>query len=210
MQLNKSDLEKMEQRYRATFINSLAGFKTALLIGSKSADGFSNLAIFNSLIHIGANPPMYGFLCRPDTVKRDTLSNILETNYYTFNYVKSEDYKKAHQTSAKYEREVSEFEKTGFTETYINNFFAPFAQEAVVKIGLRFEEKIDIKINGTILIIGSIENIEMNADIISEDGFVALEKENVLACTGLDAYYHSDFIGRLSYAKPERWPEKID
>lgn len=200
----------MEQRYRATFINSLAGFKTAVLIGSKSEDGFSNLAIFNSLIHIGANPPMYGFLCRPDTVKRDTLSNILETNYYTFNYVKAEDYEKAHQTSAKYEREVSEFEKTGFGETYIDNFFAPFVQEAVVKIGLRFEEKIDIKINGTILIIGSIEKIVLNENIISKDGFVALEKERVLACTGLDAYYQTEFIGRLSYAKPEKWPERID
>jgi flavin reductase (DIM6/NTAB) family NADH-FMN oxidoreductase RutF len=209
MILQKKEIEQLESRYRATFINSLAGYRQAVLIGSKSLDSKSNVSIFNSLIHLGANPALWGFICRPDTVQRDTLRNILETNSYTFNYVQTTDFKKAHQTSAKYETSISEFNAVGFTEQKIESIHAPFVQEAVVKIGMQFLEKVEIKLNGTILIIGSIEYIELNENCISNDGFVSLEKENILGCVGLDAYYSPRFLGRLSYAKPEKWTTRI-
>ena len=69
---SQTALNDLEQRYRVTLINSLAGFKQAVLIGTKSAEGQTNLAVFNSLIHIGSNPALYGFICRPDTAQRDT------------------------------------------------------------------------------------------------------------------------------------------
>jgi flavin reductase (DIM6/NTAB) family NADH-FMN oxidoreductase RutF len=116
MLIDKEQIENYDSRYRAKLINSLAGIKQAFLIGSKSKDGKSNLAIFNSLIYIGANPPLWGFICRPDVVKRDTLSNILETESFTINYLKVSDTEKAHQTSAKYDTIVSEFEACGFEE----------------------------------------------------------------------------------------------
>lgn len=209
MLIDKETLTQFENRYRATFLNSLAGIKQAFLIGSKSNEGNSNLAIFNSLIHIGANPALWGFICRPDTVKRDTLYNILETKEYSINYIKIEDFKKAHQTSAKYKSEISEFESCGFTESYLKDFNAPFVAEAPVKIAMKFQERVDITINNTILLIGSIEHITIENDIISKDGFVALEMVNTLACAGLDAYYESRFIERLSYASTDKWPEKI-
>lgn len=209
MIIDKETLNEYESRYRALLINSLAGVKQAILIGTKSKDGCSNLAIFNSLIHIGANPPLWGFICRPDVVKRDTLNNILETNHYTINYVSVSDFEKAHQTSAKYDKNVSEFEACGFTEYYVENFDAPFVAEAPVKIALKMEQKIDISINNTILIIGSIQQIEIDEKLISSDGFVALDKANTLACAGLDAYYETHLIERLSYAKTEKWPVKL-
>ena len=91
MILQKKEIEQLESRYRATFINSLSGYRQAVLIGSKSLNGKSNVSIFSSLIHLGANPALWGFICRPDTVQRDTLRNILETNSYTFNYVQTAD-----------------------------------------------------------------------------------------------------------------------
>ena len=207
---DKNELLELNSRYRATLINSLAGFKTAVLIATENSLGQSNLAIFNSLIHIGANPPIYAFICRPDTVKRDTLSNILETGYYSFNYVKSSEFIKAHQTSAKYDTEISEFDAVGFEKTYLNGFPAPFIKDAPVKIAMKFIEKIDIAINGTIMVLGSVEKIIFEDDLISDDGFVALEKADVLACTGLDAYYKTSFLGRLSYAKTDAEPKRID
>jgi flavin reductase (DIM6/NTAB) family NADH-FMN oxidoreductase RutF len=207
---DKNELLELNSRYRATLINSLAGFKTAVLIATENSLGQSNLAIFNSLIHIGANPPIYAFICRPDTVKRDTLSNILETAYYSFNYVKSSEFVKAHQTSAKYDTEISEFEAVGFEKAYLNDFPAPFIKDAPVKIAMKFIEKIDITINGTIMVLGSVEKIIFEDDLISDDGFVALEKADVLACTGLDAYYKTSFLGRLSYAKTDAEPKRID
>ncbi len=203
MIIDKEALRTYESRYRATFINSLAGIKQAFLIGTKSKDGLSNLAIFNSLIHIGANPPLWGFICRPDVVKRDTLNNILETGYYTINYVEATDFFKAHQTSAKYSKDISEFDACGFSEVYRGIVDVPFVKEAHIKVLMKLEQKIDITINNTILIIGSIEQIEIDESIVSTDGFVALDKANTLACAGLDAYYATYLIDRLGYATPD-------
>jgi len=202
MVINKEDIEKFEQRYRTTFINSLAGFRQAVLVGTKSIEGYSNLAIFNSLIHLGANPPYLGLISRPDTVQRDTLQNIKDTSEYTLNYVQSSYYIQAHQTSARYDRHVSEFEKTGFQEMYHHFCKAPFVQEAVVKIAMHLEDIIPVPVNGTILIVGSIIHIDIDADMIEKDGFVTLSDKDVLISQGLDAYFVSKPIGRLPYAKP--------
>ncbi|MFN6039875.1 MAG: flavin oxidoreductase, partial [Bacteroidota bacterium] len=75
-EFNLQDILSFEQRYRATFINSIGGFKSVALIGTKNSSGQTNLAIFNSLVHIGANPPLLGFIVRPDSVERHTLENI--------------------------------------------------------------------------------------------------------------------------------------
>ena len=116
MQITNNDISNFEQRYRTAFVNSLAGFRQAVLVGTKSKEGISNLAIFNSLIHLGANPALFGLISRPDTVPRDTLQNIKDTQYYTLNFVQAKVYEKAHQTSARYEKNVSEFEQVGFEE----------------------------------------------------------------------------------------------
>jgi flavin reductase (DIM6/NTAB) family NADH-FMN oxidoreductase RutF len=202
MKIEHASFASMPSRHRATLINSLAGIKQAVLVGTSSPEGRSNLAIFNSLIHIGANPPMYGLLFRPDTVRRDTLSNILSKGEYTLNYVRSADYKKAHQTSAKYDENTSEFTACGFEEERSHESDAPFVKDAVVKIRMKFEQKTDIPLNGTILIIGSVREIIIDESLVGEDGFVSLFKADPLLCSGLDAYYRAEFIGREKYAEP--------
>jgi flavin reductase (DIM6/NTAB) family NADH-FMN oxidoreductase RutF len=202
MILKKDDLQQLEQRYRALFINSLAGFRQAVLVGTKSVEGNSNLAIFNSLIHLGANPALFGLINRPDSVQRDTLQNIKETQSFTLNYMQSIHFEKAHQTSARYDRGVSEFTKVGFVENYQSNCYAPFVENAIVKIGMKLEDIIPIPINGTILIIGSIMEVHMDDHLVGTDGFVALSDADVLISQGLDAYFVSKPIGRLPYAKP--------
>lgn len=196
------DILQLEQRYRTTFINSLAGFRQALLIGTKSSTGNSNLAIFNSLIHLGANPPLFGLISRPDNVQRDTLQNILDTKVYTLNYVDATYYKQAHQTSARYDKQVSEFEKTGFSETYDPTFYAPFVSEAVVKIALSLEQTIHITLNGTVLIIGRIMHVDIKDTMVAPDGFVDLSAAEVIVSQGLDAYFIAKALGRLPYPKP--------
>ena len=202
MILNKDDIQQFEQRYRTAFINSLAGFRQAVLVGSKSADGNTNLAIFNSLIHLGANPALFGLINRPDSVQRDTLQNILETKEYTLNYIQASQYEKAHQTSARYDKGISEFEKVGFNELYHPTCVAPFVEDAVVKIAMKFEDSLPIPLNGTILIVGSIMQVDIDASIVGPDGFVDLSEPGVLISQGLDAYFVSKAIGRLPYAKP--------
>jgi hypothetical protein len=100
MYIATSDLAQMEQRYRAALINSLGGFKSVVMIGSTDQEGHTNLAIFNSLFHIGANPPLCGLIFRPDSVERHTLTNIEQTGAYTVNHLNEHIYQQAHQTSA--------------------------------------------------------------------------------------------------------------
>ncbi|MGI9190531.1 MAG: flavin reductase family protein [Chitinophagaceae bacterium] len=202
MIIQQQDIVSFEQRYRTAFINSLAGFRQAVLVGTQSAQGQTNLAIFNSLIHLGANPALFGLVSRPDTVPRDTLRHMLDTGYYTLNMVSTRFMEAAHQTSARYAREESEFERVGFTPTYLGEHPAPFVAEAVVKIGMRLEQTVPIELNGTILIIGSIQCIDVPDTIVGTDGFVDLAAAEVLVSQGLDAYFAMRAMGRLAYAKP--------
>ncbi len=208
MIISQEILQQYESRYRAMLLNSLAGTKQAVLIGTRGENqGVNNLAIFNSLIHIGANPPLWAFIFRPDTVKRDTLQNILDTGVYTINHIAVEDYQKAHQTSAKYEEHRSEFEACGFSPAFLNDFEAPFVAESPIKIAMKFEQKIDIALNNTAMVIGSIQFIELDESLVGSDGYVGLEKANLLSCVGLDAYFKTERINRLSYAQTHSVPE---
>jgi len=206
--LSSADIQQFEQRYRATFINSLGGFKSICLIGTKNKSNMSNLAIFSSIVHIGANPPLIGFVVRPDSAERHTLENILETGFYTLNHIDTEILEKAHQTSARYPREVSEFDAVGLTE-YYQDFFAPFVKESHIQIGMEFRERVDFTINDTIFIIGEIKTVSFPSDILKEDGFLNLESAGTLTCSGLDSYHTTSNVSRLSYAKTESWPTRI-
>ncbi len=200
--INLKDILNFEPRYRVAFINSLGGFKSLVLIGTRSKDGVSNLAVFSSLFHIGANPPLLGFIIRPDSVERHTLSNILETGEFTVNHVREEFYKQAHQTSARYGNDISEFGATHLLEENKTGFYAPFVKESYIKMSANFIQKIDIQENGTIMLIAKIKLVSVPTDCIGDDGFIDIEKAETITCSGLDSYHRTKKIARLSYAKP--------
>lgn len=198
------DLMGLEQRYRAAFVNSLSGFKSLALIGTANSSKQTNLAIFNSLFHIGANPPYIGFISRPDSVDRHTLSNIMETGYYTINHINEEIYKQAHQTSARYAREISEFDATHLTPDYKLGFKAPFVKESHIQMGVQFKERINITTNNTVLVIGQINQVYFPNDCLCTDGFLDIEKAKTITCSGLDSYHKTERLARLTYAKADR------
>jgi flavin reductase (DIM6/NTAB) family NADH-FMN oxidoreductase RutF len=204
-----NDLEAMEQRFRTNFINSISGFKSVALIGTIDLSGQTNVAVFSSIVHIGANPPLLGFVVRPDSVERHTLENILETKEYTINFIDETIFKKAHQTSARYSKSTSEFDAVGLTNEYFNTLKAPFVKESSVKLGLQFVEKVDIALNGTSLIIGKIVEVILPGNIIGTDGHVSIEEANTITVNGLDTYHTVKRIARLSYAKPNSFPQEL-
>ncbi len=197
-----NDILQFEQRYRATFINSIGGFKNVALIGTISNSGKTNLAIFNSLFHLGATPPLFGFIIRPDSVERHTLTNILSTKQFTVNYISENFYQQAHQTSARYNSDTSEFDATGLTPEYKTETIAPFVKESSIQISAEFIRKIEIVENGTLMLVAKMSSIFLPENCIEEDGFVDIEKAGTITCNGLDSYYSTKKIARLTYAKP--------
>lgn len=202
-QFNQQQIIDMEQRERVHFINSLSGFKSANLIGSINQEGVTNLSIVSSVVHLGADPALIAFVNRPHTVERDTLANIYHSNAYTINHVNPEIVEDAHHTSARYPAGVSEFDQTTLTEMF-TQFKAPYVAQSKIKMGVEFRQKIDIELNGTVLIIGEITEIIIENNLISSDGKINIEQAKSVAVSGLDEYHVTQSIGRLAYAKTKK------
>lgn len=202
---NRKHLEQLEHLYRINLINSCSGYKSANLIGTVSGQGHPNLAIFSSVIHMGSNPPLLGFILRPTTVPRDTYENIKETGVYTVNHVPIGLSESAHHTSAKYEATVSEFDASGLNEEYKGKFPAPFVQGSPVQMAMSFLEEHYIESNGTRLVIGEIRELYVREDLLAEDGFVDLSKGQVASICGLDGYSLPSAPRRYGYQRPKKF-----
>lgn len=201
MTITFEEIKQMEGRKRAQFINALSGIKSANLIGTKSEKSQENLTIVSSVIHLGSNPALLGFIQRPTSVERHSFENLKSTGFYTINAVGEGFVSQAHQTSARYPREKSEFDATGLQSIYKGGFYAPFVVESSLQIGMKLEQIVPLEINDTKLIIGSIQVVHSNIEI-QEDGFFDISKSDIVGITGLDNYVKTDKISRFSYAKP--------
>lgn len=206
---DRDAIDKMDKRFRANFINSVTGFKSANLIGTIDERGVSNLAIFSSVTHLGSNPPLLGFITRPTTVSRHTYTNIKEQTIFTVNHIHSGIIDKAHQTAARYEKEVSEFDATGLTPEYLSNHKAPFVKEAFIKIACEYRNEYPIEENGTVLVVGAIKHIYLPEASYTADGWIDLSKTQGVTINGLDSYSSPQLLDRFSYAKPSLPLESI-
>jgi flavin reductase (DIM6/NTAB) family NADH-FMN oxidoreductase RutF len=199
-----ADFAGMDQRFRTQLINSMPGVKALNLVGTRDASGQENLAVFNSIFHVGANPPYLGMVVRPDSVDRHTWQNILSTGSYTLNAVGKDFYAKAHQTSARYSKDQSEFEAVGLTPEYREGVFAPFVGESAIKLGLTLQEHHRISCNDTLVVVGKVVYAELPQSVLREDGSVDLVAAGSVGSVGLDGYIEAGWLDRLSYAKPDR------
>ena len=164
--------------------------------------GQANLAIFSNLVHIGADPALIGFINRPTEAAPHTLANIQATEFYSVNHIHPGIYEKAHQTSAKYPEHISEFEALGLTPLFRPGISAPFVEESHIQYLLKLEEVIPIKLNGTFLVVGSLQQAFIPEKIMDEDGYLSIEKANSLCSLGINGYYVTKFLDKLPYAKP--------
>ena len=208
MHLNKKDLQDLGSTKRLNIINSISGIKPANLIGSVSKEKNTNLAIFSSVVHLGSNPGLIGFIVRPTgEIPRNTYENILQNGYFTINHIDERFIKNAHYTSAKFETNISEFDICNLTEEYLYDFKAPFVKESSIKIGLKHVESIPIKINGTIMVIGEVEHIIVPDEAINSKGYIDLSEANVTGISGLNSYYKLEKITSFPYARVSEIPD---
>ena len=149
--------KEMHHLYRINLINSCSGYKSANLIGTKSSDGITNVAVFSSVTHMGSNPALLGFFLRPTTVLRNTYQNIKATGKYTINHIYEGIIEDAHHTSAKYDSHISEFDVTTLEACYHKGFYPPFVKGCPVQMAMEYVEEYPIHANNTILLVGKIK-----------------------------------------------------
>ena len=202
--IDVSMIRSWDRFYRANFINCLSGYKSAHLIGTISKGAIPNLAIFSNIVHLGADPALIGFINRPKAAAPDTIRNIEETGVFTMNHIHPAMIKQAHQTSAKYDAGINEFEVVGFSEIYRENCIAPFVAESRVQYLLTLADIIPIPRNGTFLVTGLLERVYLAEDYIQADGNIPLEKYETITSLGLETYYTTSLIEKLGYAKTEK------
>lgn len=201
----RESIAAMDRIYRLNLINSLSGYKSANLIGTNGTVG-ENLAIISSVVHLGANPPLLGFVMRPARVERHTLSNILATKKYTINQVSTELVERAHYTSANFPAGISEFEKCKIESEYLSDFDAPFVKESRLKIGMNLVETLAIKSNDTLFIVGEIELLLLENSSIAKNGQVDLNLLEAACISGLNTYHQATEIAKFPYARIEELP----
>jgi len=211
MILTKADIEALPQRKRAALINSVPGYKPVALVGTASRDGLTNLSVINSCFHVGAAPALLGMIIRPapEGTQRHTLENILETGWYTLNAMTPAMTQRGHHTSARFAREQSEFDACDFEAVWQSSVRAPFVSESPLKVGLKLAEHHPLQINGTQLLIGSVETLEFDGLAHREDGTLDLHALDIVAAVGLDAYHRGDAGQRYAYAKPDQPPKAL-
>lgn len=201
--ITSKEIEAMEKIYRLNLINSVTGYKSANLIGTKSKESDVNVAVFSSVIHLGSNPALLGFVTRPTKdVSRNTYKNIKENKYFTVNHIQRDMIESAHQTAAKYEEDISEFQHTGLEEEYLDDFLAPYVKQSNIKLGCEYVNEYAIKENNTVLIIGAIKHIYFDEGIQATDGWLRLDDAETVAINGLDAYSLPKLLDRFHYARP--------
>ena len=210
MQMNEETIAAMPSRRRAALINSLTGFKSPNLVGTADRDGNTNLAIMSSAVHLGSHPPLIALVIRPGGEERHTLHNILATGVYTLNHVTEPLIPAAHQTAARYHRDISEFEATGLTPLWQPGLAAPLVAEASIRLGLALREHQELKINGTHLVIGEIILADFPQQAVMEDGALNLAECGSVALTGLYTYHAATPVRRMAYAKPDLPPRTLD
>ena len=211
MQLDQAQLSELPSRYRASLINSLPGFKPAVLVGTRSHSEQDNLAIISSLFHVGASPPLLGMILRPapEGTERHTLDNILETGVYTLNGVHRDFARQAHHTAARHTREQSEFAACGFSPLRLASWAAPFVKESPLRLGCQLRDHQLLTINQTHLLIGEVVHLMLPDDHVRNDGSCDLAAMDLLTVTGLDSYHPVEAGQRFAYPKPDHLPNPL-
>ena len=202
--VSKEALKKLPKIARLNLVNSCTGYKSANLIVTKSAAGIENVAIFSSVTHLGSDPALIGFILRPTTVPRNTYKNIKETEYFTVNHITADMIADAHHTSSNYDETISEFDKTNLESEYIDQIQFPFVKGSPVRLLCKYLNEYEIKENGVLHIIASIETIYHDANLVAgKEYFLQLDKAKVVTVNGLDGYCLPTLIDRFEYSRAD-------
>ena len=195
------DWQSWPERQRARTMNSLS-VSSATLVGTVDQQGQHNLSIVSSVVHLGSAPALLGMVLRPPGANAHTYKNLLATGQCSFSHVNENIFKQAHQCSARYDQDVSEFKAVGLTPWFPQDTLwkAPAVAESHVKMGLTLKEDIPLP-NGCRFMVCALQWVALPEELRAPDGYIAIGETDTLTISGLDGYHLTKPLGRLSYAK---------
>ncbi len=197
-----TQLQALDKVFRLNLVNSCTGFKSANLIVTKGTQNL-NVAVFSSVVHLGSDPAMLGFILRPTTVPRNTYKNMLDHGFFTVNHITKAMVEDAHHTSANYPETVSEFDQTNLEPEFDDNFEVPFVKASPVQLYCQYLNSYEIAENNTLFIVAKILNIKAKESILQADGVLNLAAAEVVAINGLSAYAETNLYKSLAYQRPK-------
>lgn len=190
--------ETYPRRAFAAWYNQLEGLRSPVLVATRSADGVDNVAVFSSLTHVGARPPLVGLTFRPLTVERDTYDNLRQTGTFTVNHLPQEHLRAAHATSVKAGRGVSEFDLVGL-HPLDSGLGAPYVAEASVSLACTFAEEHFIAANDTVFVVGAVRELRLPEAAAFGATRVDWEALGATVVSGLYQYYRVRFDTEEGY-----------
>ena len=195
-------LKFVESGGTAVFLDRLKDSVTAEnTITPFTAKVHPSKGLWTCIPHIANDHPVFDGL-QDSGFLRNTYENIMETGYFTINHIHKKILKDAHHTSAKYDKNISEFNVTNLKTDYKDNFYAPFVKNCPVQLAMKYVEEYDIKANNTKLVIGEIQGLYIKENLLEEDGFINLSKGAIAAINGLDGYTIPNLKQRFEYQRP--------
>jgi len=82
--------------------------------------------------------------------------------------------------------------------------------ESPLQIGLKYINEYPIEENGTVLLIGQIEVVQIKEAAMEEGGFINYQELHTAGTIGLNTYFSFQEKAKFPYAQPMENPRKRD
>lgn len=191
-------IESLERGFRRDWFNRLGGTRLAWLLGSWSDTFGQNLGLFSNVVHLGANPPLLGLVFRPETVRRDSLQNIRDTRLFSLNTVELNEVERAHQTSAKYEAHINEFEAVGMEAEVHEGSPLPYVKNALLQLTMEPVRWHEMS-NGCTFLEARAIRVRLAKESCDTAGLP--DVSNWLHVNGLDRYMRTEAWKKMPHAR---------
>jgi flavin reductase (DIM6/NTAB) family NADH-FMN oxidoreductase RutF len=196
--LSSEEIANLDRSYRRDFINRITGAKAAWILGSFHPDFGENLALFSSVVHVGANPPLIGIVFRPSLNRLHSLRNISETKLFSLNSLPFSLHKEMHSASANWDEDVNDFQICGLQKVAGLDHPIPLIKEATVRMLLEPKEKIRIQSNSTHFLVSEIKKIEIGYSRLDSEELPL--PDGLTYVSGLDLYCNVESVESMPYA----------
>jgi flavin reductase (DIM6/NTAB) family NADH-FMN oxidoreductase RutF len=162
------DPEELDKMAAYRLMTSIIVPRPIAWVGSRSPEGVDNLAPFSFFNGVSTQPPIVSVSVARGRggVLKDTARNVLERGELSISIVSMDLLHAMHQSSANYERSVSEFKAVDLEAVQCDLIDAPRPKAARVSMECRLHDAIDL--GNTHLILARVIAFHIADDLLKE------------------------------------------